>query len=266
MAKAQPGTAKFQSKQIKLSGLQKLKFYCQICTKQCRDANGFKNHLASPSHLGRVQAISESGKGSQMIEKYSREFKHEFLRLLRINHGTKKINANKFYQEYILNDREGVHMNSTRWGSLTLFMKELGKGGDVRVEGEIGGDEEVTIALVDRQKVVVKEKTSKTEDEVMRRRLEEQIKKGKENQQRYEKSNENSELETVKNIEVNGANSVNLLTPTLAPVKLSLKNVCAKRTTKAPSAFANDSDSEEEEIVTRKKTNIGNISRKLFNR
>jgi hypothetical protein len=29
---------------IKAKGLQKLRWYCQLCQKQCRDENGFKCH------------------------------------------------------------------------------------------------------------------------------------------------------------------------------------------------------------------------------
>ena len=35
---------------IKAKGLQKLRWYCQMCQKQCRDENGFKCHLTSEGH------------------------------------------------------------------------------------------------------------------------------------------------------------------------------------------------------------------------
>ena len=35
---------------IKAKGLQKLRWYCQMCNKQCRDENGFKCHQTSESH------------------------------------------------------------------------------------------------------------------------------------------------------------------------------------------------------------------------
>ena len=35
---------------IKAKGLQKLRWYCQMCGKQSRDENGFKCHLSSDSH------------------------------------------------------------------------------------------------------------------------------------------------------------------------------------------------------------------------
>ena len=35
---------------MKSKGLQKLRWYCQMCQKQCRDENGFKCHLTSESH------------------------------------------------------------------------------------------------------------------------------------------------------------------------------------------------------------------------
>lgn len=147
MAKAQVGTAKYQAKQLKLSGLQKLKFYCQICLKQCRDSNGFKNHLGLPSHLGRVANLGKDGKGYSAVEDYLSNFEKDFLRLLRINHGTKKINANKFYQEYILNDKNHVHMNATKWLLLTSFVKYLGQRSKVRVDTE-GPDEEFNLVIL----------------------------------------------------------------------------------------------------------------------
>ena len=39
------------SNRIKAKGLQKLRWYCEMCQKQCRDENGFKCHQTSDSHL-----------------------------------------------------------------------------------------------------------------------------------------------------------------------------------------------------------------------
>jgi len=141
MAKAELGTAKYQSKKLKASGLQKLKFYCQLCQKQCRDSNGFKNHLSSPSHQGKISQIQLLGESNKLIDNYSDQFIIDFLRLLKLNHGTKFINANKFYQEYI-RDKDHVHMNSTRWRTLTSFVKYLGKNGKVKVKTNIDDDDD----------------------------------------------------------------------------------------------------------------------------
>jgi len=40
---------------IKAKGLQKLRWYCQLCQKQCRDENGFKCHQMSESHMRQVR-------------------------------------------------------------------------------------------------------------------------------------------------------------------------------------------------------------------
>ena len=42
MPKAEAGSAKALSNAMKARGLQKLKFYCEMCKKQCRDDNAFK--------------------------------------------------------------------------------------------------------------------------------------------------------------------------------------------------------------------------------
>ena len=44
---------------IKSKGLQKLRWYCQMCQKQCRDENGFKCHLTSESHKRQMMVLGE---------------------------------------------------------------------------------------------------------------------------------------------------------------------------------------------------------------
>lgn len=67
------------------------------------------------------------------INDFSNQFQRDFLQLLRTAHGEKKVHINHFYQEYISN-KEHVHMNATRWPSLTEFAKYLGREGICRVE------------------------------------------------------------------------------------------------------------------------------------
>jgi DNA/RNA-binding protein KIN17 len=64
---------------------------------------------------------------------YSREFLDGWMDLLRRQFGTKRIAANKVYQDYIA-DRHHVHMNATRWVTLTGFVKWLGRTGKCVVD------------------------------------------------------------------------------------------------------------------------------------
>jgi DNA/RNA-binding protein KIN17 len=130
MGKAEKGTPKDIAKRIKAKGLQKLKFWCQVCEKQCRDANGFKCHLTSESHLRQIKLFSEQMGGR--LNSYSREFESNFLSTLRVRHTTTEVNANHVYQE-VIQDRQHVHMNATIWATLTDFVKYLGKTGKCHV-------------------------------------------------------------------------------------------------------------------------------------
>jgi hypothetical protein len=47
--------------------------------------------------------------------------------------GTKRVKANTVYQEFI-QDKHHQHMNSTRWVTLTEFVKHLGRTGVARVD------------------------------------------------------------------------------------------------------------------------------------
>lgn len=116
---------------MKAKGLQKLKFYCQMCQKQCRDANGFKCHLTSENHLRQMKIFSDNAGG--ILDKYSKEFEQSYLATLRMRHGTKKVNANNVYQE-LISDKQHIHMNATHWTTLTDFVQYLGKTGKCVVE------------------------------------------------------------------------------------------------------------------------------------
>ncbi|XP_068162664.1 DNA/RNA-binding protein KIN17 isoform X2 [Antennarius striatus] len=61
------------------------------------------------------------------------EFKNEFVELLRRRFGTKRVHNNIVYNEYI-SDREHIHMNSTKWETLTDFTKWLGREGFCKVD------------------------------------------------------------------------------------------------------------------------------------
>jgi len=116
---------------MKSKGLQRLRWYCQVCEKQCRDENGFKCHAASESHLRQMLVVGEHA-GSH-IAGFSNQFQSEFVALLSRRFGTKRIRANQVYQEYIA-DKNHLHMNSTRWVTLSEFVKHLGRSGIARVD------------------------------------------------------------------------------------------------------------------------------------
>ncbi|KAI7791919.1 DNA/RNA-binding protein KIN17 [Triplophysa rosa] len=131
MGKAEFLTPKAIGNRIKAKGLQKLRWYCQMCQKQCRDENGFKCHCMSESHQRQLLLASENP--NQFMSYFSQEFKSEFLELLRRRFGTKRVHNNIIYNEYI-SHREHIHMNSTQWETLTEFTKWLGKEGFCKVD------------------------------------------------------------------------------------------------------------------------------------
>ncbi|GME87079.1 hypothetical protein B5S28_g1232 [[Candida] boidinii] len=156
MGKAEYGSAKYVGQKLKSRGLQKLKFYCQICEKQCRDDNGFKCHIQSKSHLSNLQSnLDNSNNNSKkLIEEYSEKFVSDFIKLLKINHGEKFIGYNKFYQEYI-NSRDHIHLNSTKWKNLTSFVFHLKENRLCQVEilGEDDGTDGANVNDGERYRI-----------------------------------------------------------------------------------------------------------------
>lgn len=124
-------TPKAIANRIKAKGLQKLRWYCQMCQKQCRDENGFKCHCMSESHQRQMQIFGQNA--NRIVDGYSQEFEELFLEHMKRSHRFSRVAATVVYNEYIA-DRHHVHMNSTEWATLTEFIKYLGKTGKCKVE------------------------------------------------------------------------------------------------------------------------------------
>ena len=74
------GTPKYIANKMKSKGLQRLRWYCQICEKQCRDENAFKMHSSSESHLRQMLVVGENA--GRHISDFSSQFQSEFVALL----------------------------------------------------------------------------------------------------------------------------------------------------------------------------------------
>lgn len=153
MGRAEAGSTKWVANKMKSKGLQRLRWWCEPCQKQCRDANGFKCHVQSETHARQIATVGEDPR--KYINGFSNDFQRDFVSLLRTAHNEKWISANKFYNEYI-RDKEHVHMNATKWSSLTEFTKHLGREGICHVkEDEKDG---LMIAWRDTSAAAVKRK------------------------------------------------------------------------------------------------------------
>lgn len=146
-----------------------------------RDENGFKMHTQSESHVRQMLLVGEDPK--KYINDYSAQFQRDFLQLLRTSHGEKQVQLNHFYQEYIAN-KEHIHMNSTKWPSLTEFAKFLGREGICRVEEN---DKGIHVAWIDnspenlrRQDAIrKKERQDRGDEEREQHLIREQVRKAK---------------------------------------------------------------------------------------
>ncbi|KTF93395.1 hypothetical protein cypCar_00028246, partial [Cyprinus carpio] len=108
MGKADFLSPKAIGNRIKAKGLQKLRWYCQMCQKQCRDENGFKCHCMSESHQRQLLLASENP--YQFLNYFSEEFKSDFLELLRRRFGYCKVDETPkgWYVQYIDRDPETI--------------------------------------------------------------------------------------------------------------------------------------------------------------
>ncbi|XP_055963977.1 DNA/RNA-binding protein KIN17-like [Sorex fumeus] len=178
MGKPDSLTPKAIANRMKSKGLQKLRWYCQMCQKQCRDENGFKCHCMSESHHRQLLLAAEQPQ--QFVDSFSEEFRDGFLGLLRRRFGTERVHNNVAYNEYI-RQRDHLHMNATRWETLTDFTKWLGREGLCKVEETPKG---WYIRYIDRdpravlRQLQLKKKQRLDQEEETARYIEEQVRRG----------------------------------------------------------------------------------------
>ncbi|KRX58774.1 Actin-related protein 2 [Trichinella sp. T9] len=220
MPKHEPFTPKAISNRIKAKGLQKLRWFCQMCQKQCRDQNGFKCHLTSESHQRQLLLFAESP--GRFLGQYSGEFKKGFLDILTRQFGTKRVKANTVYQEYI-KDRNHVHMNSTCWFTLTGFVNYLGRTGICKVDQTEKG---WFIQYIDRsleerrEKMAKKVKMDMDDEERMRDVIMKQAERARE---RLKESGELEEEASYSELKKSDDQKIEFKLPKMVPVKDKLK-------------------------------------------
>ena len=124
-------TPKAIGNRIKAKGLQKLRWYCQMCQKQCRDENGFKCHTMSESHMRQMEMFSQDS--GRFMDEFSREFETGMLEIIKRKARSQRQNANQMYRDFIA-DKQHFHMNATVWETLTDFVMYLGRTGKCEVD------------------------------------------------------------------------------------------------------------------------------------
>eukprot|EP01056_Protomagalhaensia_sp_Gyna25_P002175 Protomagalhaensia_sp_Gyna_25__2174@NODE_2181_length_1236_cov_4_699248_g1804_i0_p1_GENE_NODE_2181_length_1236_cov_4_699248_g1804_i0NODE_2181_length_1236_cov_4_699248_g1804_i0_p1_ORF_typecomplete_len224_score30_72Kin17_mid/PF10357_9/4_3e41zfC2H2_jaz/PF12171_8/0_001zfC2H2_jaz/PF12171_8/2_5e03zfmet/PF12874_7/0_0031zfC2H2_2/PF12756_7/0_0047zfC2H2_2/PF12756_7/3_9e03DUF629/PF04780_12/0_11DUF629/PF04780_12/6_6e03CCDC84/PF14968_6/1_7_NODE_2181_length_1236_cov_4_699248_g1804_i0121792 len=131
MGRAEVGSIKWLSNKMKAKGLQRLKWYCQMCEKQCRDENGFKCHMLSESHARQMQVFAQ--RPGRFMDDFSRSFEADFMRFMRTRYCRTRVLANTVYCELISN-KTHIHMNATVWTTLSEFVRYLGTTGKCEIE------------------------------------------------------------------------------------------------------------------------------------
>ena len=118
----------------------------------------------------------------KFLDTFSKDFEDGFLYLLKRCHGTKRTFANGVYQDYI-HERDHIHMNSTKWETLTEFVQYLGRSGKCVVDQTEKG---WYITWIDRDPETIarqealqkKEKMAKDDNEKMQEFIDKQIERG----------------------------------------------------------------------------------------
>lgn len=155
-----------------------------MCSKQCRDENGFKCHINTEAHQRQMLLFGQNH-GSYTYQ-FSKDFYDSFMDILRRQFGTKRVKANKVYQQVIAH-KDHVHMNSTRWHTLTGFVQWLGKS-SICVVDLI--DDEWWLTYIDRdpetlerqRKDAKKKKMDKDDEERLLEFIDQQVERDKKRQ------------------------------------------------------------------------------------
>ena len=174
-------------------GKSRLNFYCPMCQKQCRDAQGFKSHCESDAHNYQMKLFSENEE--MYIEQFSNDFLKEFIETLKRRFKTSKVLANDVYQIFT-NETHHIHLSSTKWVTLDEFVSHLGRESICKVEESPKGlmvqfidVDDSKIKKIEQEKE--KEQLKLNDEERLLRTLEKQVEAAK----KLEKSKEETKIQ-----------------------------------------------------------------------
>ena len=100
----------------------RLKNFCEICRKQCKDENGFHCHLNSAHHQRKVREFATNPQ--EHIDKYSQELETRIVQMLKVKYPGEAKDAEEIYEEYA-EDKYHVKFNHTYWKNLEEFIEYL---------------------------------------------------------------------------------------------------------------------------------------------
>ncbi|KAJ1930867.1 hypothetical protein EC988_009981, partial [Linderina pennispora] len=111
------------------------------------------------------------------------EFETTFIATLSRRYGTKQVHANQVYQE-IVADRQHLHMNATKWTTLSEFVMYLGREGKCKVEETERGwfvqwIDNSPEALARKEAILKKERQEMDDEQLEHRLLKEQIRRAR---------------------------------------------------------------------------------------
>jgi DNA/RNA-binding protein KIN17 len=121
---------KYIAKKQKFGRLGKLRLYCEIYQHQSQDPMSYRNHLQSESHRKMTSHFQSSS--DLIIQQNSQIFEKSFLDILPKRFPNKEVPANFVYSQ-LIQDKNHVQMNSTRWESVKGFCYHLQQKGKIEL-------------------------------------------------------------------------------------------------------------------------------------
>lgn len=188
---------------------------------------------------------------NSVLDEFSQQFEKGYLDTLSRGHGTKRVLANRVYQEYIA-DKHHIHMNATIWTTLTGFVKYLGKEGKAIVDETEKGwfvqyiDRDPK-ALARQMQAEERRKAEADDEDRARREIEEKVRAARLRQGNDDE--EEKEKEEEKDYSLQQA-------PTSLSLTLSSQSRKRARTAGMSAVFGNDDeddDGEEEANAAKRK-------------
>jgi hypothetical protein len=111
-------------------GQGKMKYFCQMCSKQCKDANGFKCHQTTEGHRAQMKLFLEDPQ--KYIEEFSDSFEEAFL--IELGEASDDWRVASELLSTVMRGPDNVRLNATKWKTLSDFLQYIESEGLVELK------------------------------------------------------------------------------------------------------------------------------------